>query len=194
MTIRQEEVPSAPRRVERRTSREGFRPDIEGLRAIAVIAVVLFHAGIPGIAGGFVGVDVFFVISGFLITGLLLARGQHHQYRSRSAASTVRGPAACCRPRPPSASSPRSWPPSSFRRCRRGASSSTASPARCMSAITGSPCRAPTTWPPTCRLAVPALLVAGRRGAVLSGVAGADHRHGVAAPAGARRTRAQRRG
>ena len=49
----------------------GFRPDIEGLRAVAVMAVVLFHAGIPGIQGGFIGVDVFFVISGFLITGLL---------------------------------------------------------------------------------------------------------------------------
>src|ERR1700709_1124867 len=48
-----------------------FRPDIEGLRAVAVLAVVLFHAGVPGLAGGFVGVDVFFVISGFLITGLL---------------------------------------------------------------------------------------------------------------------------
>ncbi|WP_228002228.1 acyltransferase family protein [Nocardia australiensis] len=51
--------------------REGFRPDIEGLRAVAVLAVVLFHAGVPGIEGGFVGVDVFFVISGFLITGIL---------------------------------------------------------------------------------------------------------------------------
>lgn len=48
-----------------------FRPDIEGLRAIAVVAVVLFHAGIPGVTGGFVGVDVFFIISGFLITGML---------------------------------------------------------------------------------------------------------------------------
>jgi peptidoglycan/LPS O-acetylase OafA/YrhL len=48
-----------------------FRLDIEGLRAVAVLAVVLFHADIPGVGGGFVGVDVFFVISGFLITGLL---------------------------------------------------------------------------------------------------------------------------
>ena len=48
-----------------------FRPDIQGLRAVAVLAVVLFHAAVPGFGGGFVGVDVFFVISGFLITGLL---------------------------------------------------------------------------------------------------------------------------
>ncbi len=50
----------------------GFRPDIEGLRAIAVVLVVLSHAGISTFAGGYVGVDVFFVISGFLITTLLL--------------------------------------------------------------------------------------------------------------------------
>jgi peptidoglycan/LPS O-acetylase OafA/YrhL len=53
-----------------------FRPDIEGLRALAVLAVLGFHAGVPGMAGGFVGVDVFFVISGFLITGLLLAEAR----------------------------------------------------------------------------------------------------------------------
>ena len=51
----------------------GHRPDIQGLRAIAVLLVVAAHAGVPGLAGGYVGVDVFFVISGFLITGLLLA-------------------------------------------------------------------------------------------------------------------------
>ncbi|AKK30771.1 acyltransferase family protein [Mycobacterium sp. EPa45] len=55
----------------RRTEQSSFRPDIEGLRAVAVVAVVLFHASVPGLGGGYVGVDVFFVISGFLITGLL---------------------------------------------------------------------------------------------------------------------------
>jgi peptidoglycan/LPS O-acetylase OafA/YrhL len=49
-----------------------FRPDIEGLRAVAVAAIVLFHAGVPGIGGGYIGVDVFFVISGFLITSLMM--------------------------------------------------------------------------------------------------------------------------
>ncbi|WP_142760729.1 acyltransferase, partial [Mycobacterium sp. MFM001] len=54
-----------------RSARREFRPDIEGLRAVAVLAVVLFHAEVPGVGGGYIGVDVFFVISGFLITGLL---------------------------------------------------------------------------------------------------------------------------
>lgn len=52
--------------------RLGFRPDVEGIRAIAVLVVVLYHSHVPGFRGGFVGVDVFFVISGFLITSLLL--------------------------------------------------------------------------------------------------------------------------
>lgn len=51
-----------------------FRGDINGLRAIAVMAVVLFHFGIAGAQGGFVGVDVFFVISGFLMTGIIYSR------------------------------------------------------------------------------------------------------------------------
>ncbi|MEU4343922.1 acyltransferase family protein [Nocardia sp. NPDC023852] len=58
-------------RVHHASPQPGFRPDIEGFRAVAVLAVVLFHAGVPGITGGFVGVDIFFVISGFLITGIL---------------------------------------------------------------------------------------------------------------------------
>jgi len=55
----------------------GFRPDIEGLRGIAILIVVLFHCGLPGFSGGFVGVDVFFVLSGFLITGLLVKEIQN---------------------------------------------------------------------------------------------------------------------
>jgi len=51
-----------------------FRSDIQGLRAVAVLLVVLAHAHIPRMSGGFVGVDVFFVISGFVITGALMAR------------------------------------------------------------------------------------------------------------------------
>ena len=52
--------------------RPGFRPDVEGLRAVAIVAVLLCHAGLRFVPGGFVGVDVFFVISGFLITRLLI--------------------------------------------------------------------------------------------------------------------------
>jgi peptidoglycan/LPS O-acetylase OafA/YrhL len=52
-----------------------YRPDIDGLRALAVVAVILYHAEVPGFAGGYVGVDIFFVISGYLITRLLAGTG-----------------------------------------------------------------------------------------------------------------------
>ncbi|RWZ68618.1 acyltransferase [Labedella populi] len=60
---------------ERRSSaheRAGFRGDITGLRSLAVVPVVAFHAGVAALPGGFVGVDVFYVISGFLITTILV--------------------------------------------------------------------------------------------------------------------------
>ncbi|MFK5689093.1 acyltransferase family protein [Ornithinimicrobium sp. LYQ92] len=49
----------------------GYRTDIEGMRALAVLLVLVYHAGVPWLPGGFSGVDVFFVISGYVITGLL---------------------------------------------------------------------------------------------------------------------------
>ena len=49
-----------------------YRAEIDGLRALAVVPVILFHAGFEVFSGGFVGVDVFFVISGYLITTILI--------------------------------------------------------------------------------------------------------------------------
>ncbi|HEY4541671.1 MAG TPA: acyltransferase family protein, partial [Noviherbaspirillum sp.] len=53
-------------------SSHAYRPDVDGLRALAVLAVIAFHASATTLPGGFVGVDIFFVISGFLITGLIV--------------------------------------------------------------------------------------------------------------------------
>lgn len=58
-----------------------YRPEIDGLRAIAILPVVLYHAGAPGFGGGFIGVDVFFAISGYLITRIIVAALTEDRYR-----------------------------------------------------------------------------------------------------------------
>lgn len=68
-----------------RSHAPAYRPDIDGLRALAVIAVILFHSGVPGFEGGYVGVDIFFVISGYLITQLLEVSREESAGRTLSA-------------------------------------------------------------------------------------------------------------
>ena len=55
------------------TPRIAYQPALDGVRALAVVAVLLFHAGVPGFDGGYLGVSVFFTLSGYLITSLLLS-------------------------------------------------------------------------------------------------------------------------
>lgn len=57
-----------------------YRKDIDGLRALAVVLVILFHAGISQIASGFIGVDIFFAISGFLITGIIIKQREKDSF------------------------------------------------------------------------------------------------------------------
>jgi peptidoglycan/LPS O-acetylase OafA/YrhL len=72
--------PAATAAARAATTHIPYRPDIDGLRAVAVLAVVLFHAFPALLPGGFIGVDVFFVISGYLISSILLRELQHRQF------------------------------------------------------------------------------------------------------------------
>ncbi|MEO5900572.1 MAG: acyltransferase, partial [Ilumatobacteraceae bacterium] len=84
---RSRSLPRSTRRPERRPGppRMGYAPSLDGLRAISVIAVILYHAGFSWAQGGFYGVEVFFVVSGFLITSLLL------EDRERTGRISLRG-------------------------------------------------------------------------------------------------------
>ena len=57
-----------------------YRPEIDGLRALAVVPVILFHAGFEWFGGGFIGVDVFFVISGYLITNIIVSEMEANKF------------------------------------------------------------------------------------------------------------------
>jgi hypothetical protein len=76
-----------------------YLPGIDGLRAIAVVAVLLFHAGFGWMPGGYLGVEVFFFISGYLITLLLVSEYERTGRISATVLATAGG--ACCRPYTP---------------------------------------------------------------------------------------------
>ena len=88
--------PRPPPRAPAYTQPVPYLPGLDGLRALAVIAVLVYHANPSWLRGGFLGVDVFFVISGYLITTLLLA--EHRRAGTVGLkASGSGGPAACSR-------------------------------------------------------------------------------------------------
>ena len=73
-----------------------YQPVVDGLRAVAVLPVVLFHGGFAWMSGGYIGVDVFFVISGYLITSIILAEQSQGRFRLRRSTSGAHG--AFCPP------------------------------------------------------------------------------------------------
>ena len=73
--------PATPEKTHSKSS--GYRPDIDGLRALAVFAVFFFHAFPEVVRGGFIGVDVFFVISGFLISSIIFSRLENGSFSFR---------------------------------------------------------------------------------------------------------------
>jgi peptidoglycan/LPS O-acetylase OafA/YrhL len=74
----------APERAARPADGAGYRPDIDGLRAVAVLSVLFYHLGFAPFAGGYVGVDVFFVISGYLITRLITGQIDRQTFSLRT--------------------------------------------------------------------------------------------------------------
>ena len=99
-----------------RNSGWAYRPALDGVRTLAVTAVVLYHLGYGWAQGGFLGVDTFFVLSGYLITSLLLLEWRNNE-TIRLLAFWGDGPAGCCPRcccssawwRSPVPSGPRNW-------------------------------------------------------------------------------------
>lgn len=81
---------------------KAYRADIDGLRAVAVVSVILFRAGFEWAGGGFVGVDVFFVISGYLVGGIVLAALERGDFSFGSSSSGAFAASChrCCSPWP----------------------------------------------------------------------------------------------
>jgi peptidoglycan/LPS O-acetylase OafA/YrhL len=62
------------------TEDSAYRPELDGLRAIAVLTAILYHAEVPVLAGGYVSIDVFFALSGFLITGIIVQAAEQGRF------------------------------------------------------------------------------------------------------------------
>ena len=80
-----------------RTIAFGYVPGLDGIRAVAVLGVLLYHGGAPLSTGGFLGVNMFFVLSGFLITSLLLGEWTRRHLGVCGAGRTSSGPVRPCR-------------------------------------------------------------------------------------------------
>ena len=91
------ETTVAPVKSSGRSARLPYSPALDGLRALAVIAVLIYHAGLHWLPGGFLGVEIFFTISGYLITSLLLSEWRESG-RINLGQFWLRRAPRCCRP------------------------------------------------------------------------------------------------
>ena len=90
-------VPPRPQRAPAKLSAVPYLPGLDGMRALAVVAVMLYHANPDWLPGGFLGVEVFFVISGYLITLLLDGRARADRSDRPAGVLGTRVPGVCCR-------------------------------------------------------------------------------------------------
>ena len=88
---------AASQRAQANLSAVPYLPGLDGMRAIAVVAVMIYHANHNWLPGGFLGVEVFFVISGYLITLLLIGERERTGAHQAAARSGGAGRGACCR-------------------------------------------------------------------------------------------------